>query len=153
MDNKSDIVHLVYVSAATIEISEDDFNSIIRTLLKIIPSRGITGMILYSEGSFLQLIEGKRHEVDMVYERIREDYRHTNILKIYEESVDRRYFKEWCVAVANLPACKLEGIHGCSDFFRSGKTLRELEETTARKILNAFKDGKWRQHLSEYDAK
>ena len=41
--------------------------------------RAITGLLLFSEGHFLQLLKGPEEEVRRVYSKIVQDERHTNV--------------------------------------------------------------------------
>ena len=58
-------------------------------------NQGITGLLLYQEGHFLQYIEGEPEIVRAVYARISQDRRHHNVFLLNEEILLQRQFPEW----------------------------------------------------------
>lgn len=109
---------------------------------------GITGMLLYIERSFFQVLEGEADTVDRVFETIRTDRRHGSVTIISREAIRMRSFGDWTMGFADLSATDLDGIVGMNDFFASGRSFREIGHGRARKILAAFQAGRWRSNLS-----
>lgn len=62
--------------------------------------RGITGALLYSDGWFAQVIEGPQSAVELVFEWIVLDDRHTDIRVLYLKEIDERSFGSWSMAFA-----------------------------------------------------
>ncbi len=105
-------------------------------------------MLLFAEGSFLQVLEGPREAVEDLFFDIRTDTRHTGIVKIYQEKTEKRIFGKWSMGLASMSNQELARIPGCEDFFQSGKHISAIQESTARRILEAFTRGKWRRKIS-----
>ena len=59
---------------------------------------GITGALLFTEGRFVQALEGERDQVRATYERIRKDPRHSDVDILSSQLAERRRFKEWSMA-------------------------------------------------------
>jgi hypothetical protein len=59
---------------------------------------GITGVLLFVEGAFLQILEGEREDVLGLMERIERDPRHSGVKVFYEQEVDERAFASWSMA-------------------------------------------------------
>jgi hypothetical protein len=59
---------------------------------------GITGVLLFVEGAFLQILEGERDDVLGLMERIERDPRHRGVKVFYEQEVDERAFASWSMA-------------------------------------------------------
>ncbi|KCZ96912.1 BLUF domain-containing protein [Hyphomonas polymorpha PS728] len=57
--------------------------------------RYITGYLVHNGGSFMQLIEGPRVEVEDIYDRILKDKRHSGIVRILAEKAESRAFPRW----------------------------------------------------------
>ncbi len=55
----------------------------------------ITGMLLYSAGAFVQVLEGGQQEVDTLYAKIVMDERHKNIIKLAYGRLEKRIFPTW----------------------------------------------------------
>ena len=79
-------VHLFSDAELTALLRESQANNMINN---------ISGMLLYSEGSFVQAIEGTAEDVDKTYEKIKKDPRHKNIIKLTEGEIDERIFAYW----------------------------------------------------------
>jgi FAD-dependent sensor of blue light len=78
---------------AAVELEEMLAESRIRNL-----AHGITGVLLFVEGAFLQILEGEKNDVVDLMERIQRDPRHHDIKVFYEEEVDERAFASWSMA-------------------------------------------------------
>ena len=63
---------------------------------------GVTGMLLYDYGVFLQVLEGHRINVELVFESIQRDRRHTGVQVIESRDIDARLFASWTMAYADL---------------------------------------------------
>jgi hypothetical protein len=60
----------------------------------------VTGVLLYSDGNFMQYFEGSEESVRATYERIRASRSHTNIIEILSERIGRRSFPDWQMGFA-----------------------------------------------------
>lgn len=99
------LVRLMYASRAATGMDQEEPSSILHQSRSANPSNGITGVLCYSEGIFLQVLEGGRGAVNRLYNRIVADARHRDAeLMLYEEITERR-FAGWAmgqVALARL---------------------------------------------------
>ncbi len=99
------LVRLMYASRAATGMDQEELSAILQQSRSANPSNGITGVLCYSEGIFLQVLEGGRGAVNRLYNRIVSDTRHRDAeLMLYEEITERR-FAGWAmgqVALARL---------------------------------------------------
>ena len=58
----------------------------------------VTGALLFTEGRFVQVLEGNRDNVRATFDRIEADPRHTNVEILSSQFSDRRRFKQWSMA-------------------------------------------------------
>lgn len=84
---------------------------------------GITGMLCYGSGQFLQALEGERQAVSDLYHRIAPDLRHTSCQLISVFEIAERAFPEWSMKVVDWGdgdrvrrRALLEADTGSSDF-------------------------------------
>ena len=63
---------------------------------------GITGLLIYDRGAFLQVLEGDREDVEKIFSSILRDERHTRIKVLTRESKPRREFTTWSMAWADI---------------------------------------------------
>jgi hypothetical protein len=64
------------------------------------PSMDITGALLYTEGKFAQVLEGPMEAVNLLFETIQRDERHSDAIVIYSASTAERDFSLWSMAFA-----------------------------------------------------
>lgn len=96
------LVRLVYASRAVASVDQAQLLAIVRQSKANNPAHGITGVLCFSEGIFLQVLEGGRSAVNQLYNRIAADPRHTQVeLMVYEEIGERR-FAGWSMGQVNL---------------------------------------------------
>lgn len=55
----SALFQIIYISSATVPFSADDLNPLLRKAKIRNHSAGLTGMMVYSRGEFLQALEGE----------------------------------------------------------------------------------------------
>jgi hypothetical protein len=105
-------------------------------------------MLLYQNGSFLQVLEGDRTIVEHVFAKIETDPRHKRVTKMILESIDERAFGSWSMGYPRVTSKELAAIPGLNDFFRRVSSHMEIGEGRAKTLLAAFKEGQWRARLS-----
>lgn len=72
----------------------------------------ITGMLVYGQGQFMQLIEGEEAAVTGLYERISRDPRHRNVFKLADKAIAERSFSQWSMAFEEMSAEKFRELTG-----------------------------------------
>lgn len=135
----------IYASAATRDFSTAELTALLAQARANNTRLGLTGMLLHAEGNFFQVLEGSAVVVDALYERIEADPRHDRVTMIIREPIHRRAFSDWSMGFCHLSREELAGEIGVNDFFTTGGA----SDSRARKLLNAFRDGRWRQKLAE----
>lgn len=108
---------------------------------------GVTGMLLYSDGSFFQVLKGTETAIDITFARIALDTRHQQTTCIIREPIARRAFSDWTMGFADVSAEQIAGIVGTNDFFQNGRCVDALDPGRAPKLLQAFASGRWRTRL------
>ncbi len=96
------LVRLMYASRATDSINQEALASILKKSRQNNPATGVTGVLCYSEGLFLQLLEGGRLPVSQLYNRIANDPRHRDVMLLSYEVIGERKFAGWSMGQVNL---------------------------------------------------
>ena len=96
------LVRLLYASRAVNAFTDEDLQSILRESRAANPALGITGVLCYSDGIFMQVLEGGRTAVNQVYSRIAGDARHTQVELLSYEEIDERRFAGWSMGQIDL---------------------------------------------------
>ena len=98
------MLQMLYVSGASRPMSEDDLQNILLTSRKNNLRDGITGMLLWADGVFIQILEGEPAAVRSLVSRIQRDARHRNIMVVHEQSSEKRMFTQWSMGFKILDA-------------------------------------------------
>jgi len=89
---------LIYSSEATGEMARADLAQMLEESRIRNARRDITGVLVFVDGVFLQVLEGEKDDVEDLMESIRRDPRHRDIKIFHEEEIDRRAFPTWRMA-------------------------------------------------------
>lgn len=92
------IFQIAYVSAAADSMSKDDLVGLLEQSRDKNESLGITGMLLYRDERFLQVLEGDKEDVRSLYETICADERHRGVVQVMGQSAEERDFPDWSMA-------------------------------------------------------
>lgn len=96
------LVRLLYASRVVPGFSDDELAALVRTSRAANAEHGITGLLCYSQGIFLQVLEGGRGPVNRLYARIVRDARHTGVELLSYSEIDERRFAGWAMAQVDL---------------------------------------------------
>lgn len=100
--NGKHMICIVYISSAIYGLSDRQILSILRKSKCNNKMLGISGLLLYNCGSFMQLIEGKRTDVERLYEKICLDDRHSGITLLLKEAITQKNFEDWLIGYKDL---------------------------------------------------
>lgn len=95
------LVRLLYASRA-LDTNPDAISAILAQSRQYNPSCGITGILCYGGGIFLQAIEGGRLAVSELYGHIQRDKRHKDVALLQFEEITERRFSGWTMGQVNL---------------------------------------------------
>ncbi len=95
------LVRLLYASRA-IDLREEAIDTILAQSRHYNPGCGITGILCYGGGIFLQAIEGGRMAVSELYGHIQKDARHKDVVLLHYEEIAERRFGGWTMGRVNM---------------------------------------------------
>ena len=96
------LVRLMYASRAVDSVNQNELVTILRQSKANNPGVGVTGVLCFAAGIFLQVLEGGRTQVSALYNKIARDPRHHDVVLLSFEEVDERSFAGWSMGRANL---------------------------------------------------
>jgi len=134
------MIQLAYFSSVGPGRPASDRESILATSRRNNERLGITGMLLYSKGNYLQILEGPREPVLQVFTRIQQDPRHTGVTEIFQQPGDYRTFPESPMAFHDLdgPGSTVDGY---AEFLREHFDLGSLHPSGTIALFNLFRRG------------
>lgn len=136
--------HLAYFSTSAQHFSEEDLNVLLATSQKNNKSIGITGVLLFIEGCFLQVLEGNEQSVKALYNKIKKDNRHYDLLTIFEGKKEERNFSKWSMGFRNLPLIEYKNqtdFEDLSDEDFINKILKTFHPKIAQTLNIFYSDG------------
>lgn len=92
------IFQLLYFSEAVDGIGQSDLEDILQTSRRKNEAARISGLLLVNGGHFMQVLEGRREDVEALYEVIKADPRHRKVTTIYTVDQKQRQFQGWAMA-------------------------------------------------------
>lgn len=88
----------LYTSVQARPMGPEDINAILRTARRANHRLGVTGVLVYHDGEFLQVLEGREPVVRALYAVIEKDRRHRDCTVLVETTVENRLFPDWDMA-------------------------------------------------------
>ena len=95
------LVRLLYASRA-VDTTTQAIDAILSQSRQSNPLCGITGILCYGGGIFLQAIEGGRMAVSELFSHIQKDPRHKDVVLLHYEEISERRFGGWTMGQVNL---------------------------------------------------
>ena len=134
------MIYLVYLSAASYPYADEDLKEILLKSRQNNEARNITGLLLYHEGSIIQVLEGEKEQVQSIYQTISRDPRHKNILQMLSGELEERNFPDWSMAFKTISSSQFRELTGytalSSTSFQASQTVGSAAE---RKIMTLLK--------------
>lgn len=133
---------LIYVSDL-VGKDEQQLAPILESAVRRNTEDGITGMLLYSGGNFLQVLEGPKNAVQATYARICKDPRHRNTTLLLEQDIPERQFGSWSMGYRQLSAEDVARFPKHARYFRYGlrNDVLGAQPGEARALLKLFCEG------------
>ena len=136
----SSLWSFVYVSIAVRPFSSEELAALLFKSRERNRRVGITGMLLYKDGCFMQAFEGEKAQVRMLHQRIVGDPRHRNMVVLSDGSVESRDFSDWTMGFKHLDDSDVQRQPGFSEMLKM--LLRRghcsMDISFAIKLLKSF---------------
>lgn len=93
---------VMYMSVSTKDFSDEELERLLVNAEKSNRERNVTGLLIIKGRTFLQCLEGKKEDVEFIYNKIQNDYRHKDIIDLIQEDASERYFPNWSMGYKNI---------------------------------------------------
>jgi hypothetical protein len=128
-----------YVSTVSSNLNETDIQKILDYSRDWNINHQITGILLFSEGNFFQVLEGEKELVTELFKRIKMDSRHYNLIKIFEKEISQERYKGYKANFISLDTRFSE--NEVNTYFAQIDNLNPAIQTPVRYILKNFSEG------------
>ena len=135
---------LVYTSIANQKMSDDNLKDLLKKSRVKNERKNVTGMLLYLDPFFIQILEGEEAVINESFNIIKQDSRHHKVKIIYKKPIEERSFPNWTMGFNKISDENVEAVEGFSDFWQrpiSGffsKSPSEIEKKLEQ-FLDMFK--------------
>jgi hypothetical protein len=138
----AEIHQIVYISQAARPLTPPDLAEILETARFHNALDGITGMLLYRRGHFLQILEGANDRLTLLLEKLNRDPRHTDVRILLDGPIAARAFGAWSMGFQDLSGLDPEQLPGYSRFLTAGFSATECVRYPhkALRMALAFRD-------------
>lgn len=92
---ESSLYTICYVSTANATITSQNVHTVFEGIIDKNLERSITGILLFSQGNFMQIMEGELKELTSLYQSIKDDPRHHHLIEILSSPISNRIFENY----------------------------------------------------------
>jgi hypothetical protein len=137
----SKLFRMAYISTASKLFESAELRDMLKESNRRNKEADITGMLLYKDGQFMQVLEGEAEAVTATFSRISKDPRHHGIMVLVKGAVQERRFPQWSMAFRDLNLPDHQDVPGFSEFLNMPLTGKEFEGDLehCQKLLLSFK--------------
>lgn len=132
---------LVYVSSAIKPFTQPQLLQLLAQSRADNERCNVTGMLLYKNGNFMQVLEGEESDVRGVHKKISTDMRHRGLLVLLQRHQQARDFAAWSMGFRDLSSVASLSLPGYSEFMNLDllDTHFFSDPSNAQKLLLTFK--------------
>lgn len=127
------LYHIIYVSKG-VNINQNKLDDILKAAQHFNANNDITGMLLYIDGKFFQVLEGDENDIKKLYEKIKVDERHTQVTTVSAHPIPDRTFKNWSMRYRAISENEFYDLSGIS----SWQTLLALKPDAKENMAYVF---------------
>lgn len=149
------MIQIVYISSAVESWSTEQLLELLQQCLRNNAARGVTGMLLYGEDTFLQALEGEDAVIDELVERIARDPRHAKVQLLHRREVERRQYSDWSMGFKRISDQELSSIKGLKNFGAKDFNFDFLvrNDGIVDTLMEHYRAPHWDPLVRELDAK
>ncbi len=118
------IFQTIYVSWAKHEFAVKELFDLLAHSRKNNQKLSVTGLLLYKDRQFFQLLEGDKQAVFAIMEKVARDPRHEGVTYLYRATASARLFPEWSMGFSRMKVLAKMGVEGLAD--------HDMEEAMAK---------------------
>lgn len=131
------LAYVSYMSHQSRLMSDKDVEQLLFQIREKNKRLAITGLLLLIQGKFVQYIEGPEPEIKNVYESIKADPRHNELLLLDSGKIEQRQFQDWSMAYKKVKDSTVRDLTGYKDL-ELDKLFLNPDKTANHPVLNVL---------------
>ena len=136
------LAHLVYESVRKRNCTDEEMDKILAACKVNNEPLQVTGVLLYSDSTFIQYVEGKASTLTDLYDKIKKDARHEKPVMISYGPITKRIFPSWQMGSRKMASDNIDFVtditHQDKDVFQRIMNGKEAEGAKVRDLLTKF---------------
>ncbi|MEY2892979.1 MAG: hypothetical protein RJA98_2887 [Pseudomonadota bacterium] len=129
---------LVYVSTARHRLSLDEIDHLLERARVRNERVGVTGVLLYNDGNFMQYLEGPAAGMAEVYAAIQRDALHSGLIELQRDTPPHREFQEWSMGFRASSAIQMPDDPRADRILAERLQLQGAPRSLSHALLNRF---------------
>jgi Sensors of blue-light using FAD len=130
------MIQYIYVSSSVNPFSKEELLALLASARENNERLGVTGMLVYKDGVFMQALEGDEMSIRWLSAKIAKDPRHKNIVCLADRPLTEREFPDWSMGFCNLDDIDPREVPGYTTFMDSPISAKNFTKTPA--LAHAF---------------
>ena len=131
---------LVYVSNRSSKCRQEELDMILDSCKRNNPSLNITGILLYSDSKFIQLVEGEAKTLMELYDKIKKDERHNNPMMISYGPIKEKSFPSWHMGTKDISRNTIDYLSNITSGDKATfNSIIKGNEENGKKVLHLLK--------------
>ena len=149
------MIRVTYISQEASPLSADALLGLLSQCHQNNVAKGLTGMLLFGNGTFLQSLEGERAVVDALMQKIAQDPRHTAMKVLRQDTISERQYADWSMGFERVTEKTLAEIPGLRDLGLRNFNVEYLgtRNEVVETLLERHRAPHWDPLLRELDAR
>lgn len=139
------LLQVIYASAAVRKLPPEELAEILAVARERNSAEEISGLLVYHDGSFLQVLEGPEERVDALVAKIKKDPRHHKFKLLLRDRIAGKEFEEWNMGFADTSGATRD-MEGFLDYERELNDAL-ADKAMAQRVLKKFRSGLWQRYL------
>ena len=127
---------IIYLSRAADNLSIEEVKQLWIKAKSNNEKTNVTGILLYIDGDFLQILEGEKEIVQNLFELIKIDKRHKSIITVYNNTIEKLEFPNWSMAFSSTDYKEIQKLRGFENITR--KNMLKIDDKTAVIFISTF---------------
>jgi Sensors of blue-light using FAD len=148
------MIQITYISLAPKPMSTEELLSLLQKCLTNNARDGITGMLLYSNQTFLQALEGEDAVIDRLVGKIEKDPRHASVKFLHRRTIESRQYPDWTMGFKRISDAELMQIGGLKNFGEQDFNFQNLvqNDDVVEILMDHYRVPAWDPLVRELDA-
>ena len=149
------MIRITYLSQATPNFASIDLIHLLEQCHLNNPKRGLTGLLIFGNDTFLQTIEGEENIVKELIEKIAKDKRHINFQILSKQSIENRQYSDWAMGFEKLTEKTIAGLPKLKNFGLSDFNPEYLSSNVSvvESLLERHRSSHWDPLIREINAR